>query len=75
MFRRQCLKVSIHPSLEYSTVFDLRIVAFTGLELHFPLEVDIPCSKMTFIQISVKSPDGHTQFRMVCYDLVKGLSL
>ena len=75
MSRGECLKVSVHPALKDKTVFDLCIVALTGLELHFPLEVDIPCSKKTFIQIGIKSPDGHTQFRVVCYDLVRRLSL
>lgn len=75
MARGECLKVSVHPAQKDKTVFDLCIVALTGLELHFPLEVDIPCSKKTFIQISVKSPDGHTQFRVVCYGLVRRLSL
>ena len=56
-------------------VFDLCIVAFTRFEFHLSFEVDIPCSKEAVIQISVKSPDGHAQFRVVCYDLVRGLSL
>ena len=73
--RGKGLEVGIHPALEYRTVFDLCIVAFAGLELHFPFEVDIPCSKEAVIQISVKGPDGHTQFRVVCYDLVRRLSL
>lgn len=73
--RGKGLEVGIHPALEYRTVLDLCIVAFTGPELHFPFGVDIPCSKETVIQISVKGPDGHTQFRVVCYDLVRRLSL
>lgn len=73
--RGKSLEVGIHPALKYRTVLDLCIVALTGLEFHFPFEVDIPCGKEAVIQISVESPDGHTQFRMVCYDLVRGLSL
>lgn len=69
------LEVGIHPALECRTVFDLCIVALTGLKLHFPFEVDIPCSKETVIQISVEGPHGHTQLRVVCYDLVRGLTL
>lgn len=75
MVRGKGLEVGIHPALEYCTVLDLRIVALTGFEFHFPFEVDIPCSKEAVIQISVKGPNGHTQFRVVCYDLVRGLSL
>ena len=73
--RGKGLEVGIHPALEYGTVFDLCSVALTGLEFHFPFEVDVPRSKEAVIQISVESPDGHTQFRMVCYDLVRRLSL
>lgn len=73
--RGKGLEVGIRPALEYRTVLDLCIVALTGLELHFPFEVDIPRGKEAVIQISVKGPDGHTQFRVVCYDLVRGLTL
>lgn len=73
--RGKGLEVGIHPAPEYRTVLDLCIVALTGFEFHFPFEVDIPCSKEAVIRISVKGPDGHTRFRMVCYDPVRGLSL
>ena len=75
MVRGKRLKVSIHPSLKEGTVFDLCVMALTRFELHFAFEVDVPGGKETIIQIRVKSPDGHIQFRVVCDDLVRGLTL
>lgn len=75
MVRGKGLKVSIHPSLKDSPVFDLRIVALTGFEFHLPFQVDVPCSKEAVIQIGVKSSDGHAKFRVVSDDLVGGLPL
>lgn len=53
------MEVGIHPTLEYSMVFNLYIVALVGVELNFSFEVDVSCSKETVIQISVKGPNGH----------------
>ena len=50
-------------------------MTLTGFKFHLPFQVDVPCSKKTVIQIGVKSSDGHTQFRVVCDDLIRGLSL
>lgn len=57
--RGKGLEVGIHPTLEYSMVFNLYIVALVGVELNFSFEVDVSCSKETVIQISVKGPNGH----------------
>ena len=50
-------------------------MAFPGFEFYFALQVDIPGGEDPFIQIVVKSPDGHIKFRMVGEDLIRGLSL
>ena len=50
-------------------------MAFAGLEFHLALQVDIPGGKDPFIQIVVKSPDGHIKFRVVGQDLIRGLPL
>ena len=68
-------EVSIHPTLKNSPVFDLCLVALAGLKLNFPFQVDVPCGKEAVIQIGIKGPDRHIQFRVVCEDLVRGLSL
>lgn len=73
--RGKSLEVSIHPSLKDSPVFDLGGVAFSWLELYFAFQIDVSCGKEALIQIGIKSPDRHTQFRVVCNDLVGGLSL
>ena len=63
--RGQCLEISVHPAQKHCTVFELCIVALTRFEFHLTFENDVPCSKETIIQISVKSPDGHSQFWVV----------
>lgn len=68
-------KVRIHSSLEDGAFFDLCLRALSGFEFYLAFQVDIPGSQDTLIQISIKRPDRHSELRMVCDDLIGGLSL
>lgn len=50
-------------------------MALAGPELRLAFQVDIPGCKESLIDVGVDRTDGHIQLRMVCHDLIRGLSL
>ena len=45
MCRWKLLEITIQPAMKYFTVCDLCFMAFTGLKLDFPLQVDVVTGK------------------------------
>ena len=68
-------EVAVHASGKDFAVSDLCLMAFAGTEFRFPFEVDVPGGEKPFVNVCVKGADRQPQFRMVCYNLVGGLSL
>src|SRR5699024_11808983 len=44
-------------------------------EMDLPLQIYVPCRKEALIKIGIHRTDGHIQFRVVCQDMIRGLSL
>ena len=68
-------KILIGPVRKNSTVCDLSLMALTRFELYFAFQIYIPCCEQPLIQIGINRPDRKFQFRMICNDLVRRLSL
>ena len=71
----QHLEIAVSTPGKNSTVGDLRVMAFPGFELHFALQVDVPCGKETLADVGVERSYGHAELRMVCDDLIGRLPL
>ena len=71
----QHLEIVVSTPDKNSTVGDLRVMAFPGFELHFALQVDVPCGKEALADVGVERSDRHVELRMVRDGLVGGLSL
>ena len=50
-------------------------MALSGFEMDLPLEIYVPCRKESLVNVRIQGADGHIQFRMVCQDMIRGLSL
>lgn len=68
-------EIVVTPPGENGAFFDLCLMALTRLELNLPFKIDIPAAEQSHIDIGVKGPDRHPQFRMVSNDLIRGLPL
>ena len=53
----------------------LSLVTFTRLELNLALEVHVPRTEHSLIDVGIKRADGDVEFGMVAYDLVRRLPL
>lgn len=68
-------EVTVHAPGEHFTVGDLCFMAFTRAKFGFPFQIYVPGSKKPLVNICVKGAHGHIQFRMVCDNLIRRLSL
>ena len=68
-------EVTIQPVGEGYSVCDLCFMALSWLEMDLPLQIDVPCCKETLIKIGIHGTDRHIQFRVVCQDMIRRLSL
>ena len=50
-------------------------MALSWFEMNFPFQIYVPCRKEALIKIGIHRTDGHIQFRVVCQDMIRGLSL
>ena len=50
-------------------------MALSWFEMNFPLQIYIPCRKESLVKIRIQGTDGHIQLRVVCQDMIGGLSL
>jgi hypothetical protein len=50
-------------------------MTLSRLELYLPFQIDIPAAEQPHIDVGIKGPDRHIQFRMVCNDLIGRLPL
>lgn len=73
--RRKLTEIGVKPSVENRTIVDLRLMDLSGLELHFALQINVPCAEQTFADVIVQRAHGKVQFRMIDKDLVRRLSL
>lgn len=71
----QLLEIGVSPALENTAVRDLCFVYLAWFELHFTLQVNVSCGQDSHVEIGVNAADRQLQFRMVCNDLVRRLSL
>ena len=68
-------EVTIQPGGEDCSVCDLCFMAFSWFEMDFLLQNWFPCRKETLIKIGIHGTDRHIQFRVVCQDMIRRLSL
>ena len=68
-------EVTIQPVGEDCSVCDLCFMALSWLEMYLPLQIYVPCRKETLIKIGIHGTDRHIQFRVVCQDMIRRLSL
>ena len=50
-------------------------MALSWLEMDLPLQIYVPCRKEPLIKIGIHGTDRHIQFRVVCQDMIRRLSL
>ena len=50
-------------------------MALSWLEMDLPLQIYVPCRKEALIKIGIHRTDRHIQFRVVCQDMIRRLSL
>ena len=50
-------------------------MALSWLEMDLPVQIDVPYRKETLIKIGIHGTDRHIQFRVVCQDMIRRLSL
>ena len=60
---------------EECSVYDLCFMALSWLEMYLPLQIYVPCRKEPLIKIGIHRTDRHIQFRVVCQDMIRRLSL
>ena len=68
-------EVTIQPVGEDCSVCDLCLMALSWLEMDLPFQIYVPCRKETLIKIGIHGTDRHIQFRVVCQDMIRRLSL
>lgn len=68
-------EVAVHAPGKHFTIGNLCLMAFAWAEFWFPFQVDVPGGKKPLVNVCVDGTDRQIQFRMVCDDLVGGLSL
>ena len=68
-------EITIQPVGEYCSVRDLCFMALSWLEMDLPLQIYVPCRKEALIKIGIHGTDRHIQFRVVCQDMIRRLSL
>ena len=68
-------EVTIQPVGEYCSVRDLCFMALSWFEMDLPFQIYVPCRKEALIKIGIHRTDRHIQFRVVCQDMIRGLSL
>ena len=68
-------EVTIQPVGEDCSGCDLCFMALSWLEMDLPLQIYVPCRKETLIKIGIHGTDRHIQFRVVCQDMIRRLSL
>ena len=68
-------EVTIQPVGEDCSVCNLCFMALSRLEMDLPLQIYVPCRKETLIKIGIHGTDRHIQFRVVCQDMIRRLSL
>ena len=71
----QLLEIGVSPALENTAVRDLCFVYLAWFELHFTLPGQCFLRSGSHVEIGVNAADRQLQFRMVCNDLVRRLSL
>ena len=50
-------------------------MALSWFEMGFSLQIYVPCRKEPLVKIRIQGADGHIQLRVVCHDMIGGLSL
>ena len=50
-------------------------MALSWFEMNFPFQIYVPCRKEALIKIGIHRTDRHIQFRVVCQDMIRRLSL
>lgn len=68
-------EVAVHAPGKHFTIGNLCLMAFAWGEFWLPFQVDVPGGKKPLVNVCVDGTDRQIQFRMVCDDLVGGLSL
>ena len=68
-------EIAVHPSGKHFPIGNLCLMAFARAEFWLPFQVDVPGGKKPLVNVCVEGADRQIQFRMVCDDLVGGLSL
>ena len=68
-------EIAVHPSGKHFPIGNLCLMAFARAEFWLPFQVDVPGGKKSLVNVCVDGTDRQIQFRMVCDDLVGGLSL
>ena len=68
-------EVTIQPVGKDCSVCDLCFMALSWLEMDLPLQVYVSGRKETLIKIGIHGTDRHIQFRVVCQDMIRRLSL
>lgn len=56
-------------------VRDLCFMALSWFEMDLPLQIYVPCRKESLVKIRIQGTDRHVQLRVVCQDMIGGLSL
>ena len=67
--------VTIQPVGEYCSDRDLCFMALSWFEMDLPFQIYVPCRKEALIKIGIHRTDRHIQFRVVCQDMIRRLSL
>ena len=68
-------EVTIRSVSKDCPVRDLCFMALSWLEMDLPLQIYVPCRKEALIKIGIHRTDRHIQFRVVCQDMIRRLSL
>ena len=68
-------EVTIQPVGEDCSVCDLCFMALSWLEMDLLLQIYVSCRKETLIKIGIHGTNRHIQFRLVCQDMIRRMSL
>ena len=69
------MEISVCTIDESRAVCDLCLVAFTRSEINFAFQINVSGTEKSHINVCVQGAYRHLQFRMVGYDLIRGLPL
>ena len=68
-------EVTIQSIGEDGSVRDLCFMALSWPEMDLAFQIYVPCRKEPLIKIGIQRTDRHIQFRVVCQDMIRRLSL